>query len=782
MRKLLFTFLALSCLTAAYADIDMGGTLCLIDTLTSYQVGPGSHYTEMNANISGRKVRLYMLEVDLSNPYITLEERNGGGSVGQNEALINAHHAIDSAGHRPIGGVNCNFFWQPSTTLEGLEWQPTGGTAHDGVLFTDPDGWTMGAQQIADPRWRDMGYMALDYSKRVWMEQMLWDGKVILPDGSSYNLRDCNRYRTNPDANEIAVFNPGYGSRPTRTFSTGSELIFTVDRWRINSDLHCTVVSRNTTGGTVLSNGQGCLQARGTGDAFIQNLQPGDTFRINLGIYAPHIGNARPDIKEMAMGNALCMVDSQLICRNWNEKYNTDVYARTGIATNTAGNRFWMLIMQTPGMSTEEMCYVFRASGASYAAGCDGGGSAEMEVLGEVMNKTTEATPRAINTMIFAMSSAPDDSTVARLDFCDPQPVSVSAYSSYTPQLRAYNQYGVLLSGDFSGYTLSCSPAELGTISADGRTFTAGFTAGSGTLTASCGGASISKSINVEEGIASFELDSVWIDSREYEILAYSTINGNRLEVAPAYFSWQVDDPAVCEVSEEGVLRGLRSGETEITGTLGNSSASMHVTVEIADAPALTQTRFLDTDTALWVLKNSSSPIWWGTTADSLSTLNFAVSSARNPQVSLSGSLRLYSLPDSIELIVESPVKIKSVGIIGFPRNSTTQVSVALSPGMQLNQPIAYGASIASFGVDTTDIAIWPFRITKIIFTLTDVTVKVPYELKLHSLLLHYGRYTVISSLDDFTTDNPAQKFIRDGQMIIMKEGRTYDLLGREVR
>jgi len=782
MRRISSILIALCCMAAAYADIDFGGTLCPVDTLARYQVGPGTWYTRMDVQIPRGTVKLYMMEVDLTDPYVTLEERNGGGSVGQNESMVSAHHVLDSAQHRPIGAVNCNFFWQPGTTSEGLIYQPTGGTAHDGVLVTDPDGWTMGAQQTSDERWRDMGYMAMDWQKRVWMEQMLWDGKIRLADGSQYGLRDCNRFRTNPSSDEIAVFNPGLGSRPTRTLDTGSEIIFSVDRWRINADVTCTVISRNTLGGTVLTDGQGCLQARGSGDTFVQGLQPGDTFTLNLGIYAPHAGNARPDIKEMAMGNALCMVDSQLICRNWNEAYNTQVYARTGIATNTAGNRFWMLVMQTPGMSTEEMCYVFRAAGASYASGCDGGGSAEMEILGEIMNRTTEGTPRAINTMIFAVSTAPDDSTVARIVFNEAGTTDVSSYASYTPAMRAYNQYGTLLSDDFTDYTLSCSPASLGTISADGKTFTAGPLAGSGTLTATYNGVSETKPVTVVEGTFSLALDSVWIDTRDYRIEAYSTTDGTQLQVDPSFFCWTVDDAAVCEVSDAGLLRGLRCGETDIHGTLGSSQATMHVTVEIADAPVLTQTRFLDADTAIWTLKNSSNPISWGMTADSLATLNFAVTSARNPQISLSGNLRLYSLPDSIELLVNSPVKIKSVGLIGFPRNSTTQTTAAIMPEMNINGTTSYKAAISDFGVDTSDIAIWPFKLTKIVLTLTDVTVKTPYELKLEGLRLHYSNYTVVSSLDNFVIEGATEKILKDGQVIIIRGGREYDLLGREIR
>ena len=169
-----------------------------------------------------------------------------------------------------------------------------------------------------------------------------------------------------------------------------------------------------------------------------------------------------------------------------------------------------------------------------------------MEMLGEMKNRTTEGTPRAVNTMIFAISTAPDDSAVSQLRFYDADTATIASYASYTPALRAYNQYGVLLNNDFRDYTLSVSPASLGTISADGKTFIAGATAGTGTLTASFSNSSsassvssvssvsVSQPITIEEGEVRLALDSVLIDTREYTIQAYSGDASNPLLVDPA--------------------------------------------------------------------------------------------------------------------------------------------------------------------------------------------------------------------------------------------------------
>lgn len=789
-RIALLIFSLVAVLTAQAGTIDINGTLYQSDTLECYQVGPGTMYTRFVVTIGNTAHNMYMLTADLTNPYLKVEEYQGQDEVGKQETLLSAHSKIDSVGHRPIGSVNCNFWCVsgnisgPSSAYAGLLGVPFSGTAKDGVLIGNPSDWNNQG---------DRGYLMIDELNRAIIRNMKWSGRVSKGADTGRAIRDCNRNRNNPNASEIALYNRYIGT--TRAIAdTVLELIFEPlegQEWTINDTMQCRVISRNNHGQTRLTGKQGALQGRGArGTWMSNNLQVGDTFQIKLGMYSfsetgddNYSGDSiAPRILQMVTGNCLVMADGQLTSRNWNENYNNQNYPRTLLATNNDGTRLWMLVSQNPGNYTHEMCCIVRHDGATWAAGMDGGGSAQIDVLGQYPFISKDGTPRAVANSLFLVSTAPDDNNVSSLQFVDNLPSTVSSYSSYTPAMRAYNQYGVLLSGDFADYTLSCSPAGLGTISADGRTFIAGSTAGSGTLTATFGGVSVEKQITVEEGIVSLALDSVWIDTRDYRILAYSTSGGKQLEVDPAYFSWTVDDNAVCEVTEEGVLRGLRSGETDIHGQLGSSSASMHVTVEIADAPSLMQTRFLEADTAAWTLKNSANPIWWGMTADSTACLKFSVTSARSPQVSLNGNLKLYSLPDSVELLIESPVKVKSVGLIGYARNSSAQKSAALTPEMQINTPTSYMASMAKFDLDTTDISIWPFRLTKIVLTLTDVTVKVPYEVKLLGLRLHYGRYTVISSLDELTADEKAVKIIENGQVIIIRQGRRYDLLGREMR
>lgn len=144
-------------------------------------------------------------------------------------------------------------------------------------------------------------------------------------------------------------------------------------------------------------------------------------------------------------------------------------YPRTGFGITADHQRLFMLVMQKPGMYTHEMCSILRYFGASDAMGADGGGSAQFNLGGQIINPTTEGSPRAVSNAIFLFSTAPDDDSPATLLFHDNMldELNLPSYSSYTPHVRAYNRYDMMIADDYPDFTLSCQPASLGTISDD---------------------------------------------------------------------------------------------------------------------------------------------------------------------------------------------------------------------------------------------------------------------------------------------------------------------------
>ena len=88
-----------------------------IDTLESYPVAPGVVYTRFTITNSSNTRNCYMYDVDLSNPYIRVEETHSE-TIGKTEAMVTTHKRLDGENHRSVGSVNCNF-WE-TTNNEGL--------------------------------------------------------------------------------------------------------------------------------------------------------------------------------------------------------------------------------------------------------------------------------------------------------------------------------------------------------------------------------------------------------------------------------------------------------------------------------------------------------------------------------------------------------------------------------------------------------------------------------------------------------------------------------------
>lgn len=770
MKRICIFLATLGCFALTFAQtstIQIAEKTYPIDTLEHYQVGPGSIYTKYNVSISdSRNVKLYMLEIDLKNPYTKIEERNAKGVVGEYAYFTAEHAALDWENHRPIGAVNCNFYWQTTSTTEGLAGQPTGGTACNGVLVTQPDWWNMGARNTGISGWNDMGYVLIDKAGKAIMDNFQWDGKIFIGD-NSYSLRDCNRFRTNPEANEIALFNHYQGSRVTR--ETEYEVIFKVNEWKINEDMTCEVTSVGTMGGYTIPEGQGVLQCRGNGKTFVEGLKVGDTFKMNLGIYSTNVEGFRPLIDQMTMGNALCMVAGELTQRNTNEDYNTQIYARTGMGTNDNGDKLWMLVMETTGMSTTEMCYVFKYVGATYAVGCDGGGSAQMDILGTVRNKTTTGSPRQVNNSFWAISTAPDDSSVASLSFVDFSALQISSYASYSPQVRAYNQYGWLLTSDFTDFTLTCEPASLGSISADGKTFTAGAQAGDGKLILHYGDITQEKAISIVEGKISFRLDSILTDKRDYAIEVYSSTPGKTLLVNPKFLTWQVEDESVCSIDDNGILRGLSDGCTTIYGTLDGITDSMVVCVEIP-----TQELLSWTDTLSYRTSN-------GTYEMSDGSLVFTLSSVRGAYIEYTNETPFFGCPDSVLITIKTNVPVQYTSIKMHAKGKDVQI-LKYEDTINTDEPHTYVIRTNDFA-NAADIATYPVTMDEMKVMLGSAKTKTQYYFNIEDITLCYNAEMIKSMLDEIkNTDIKTSSItIQDGNIIILNNGVRYTLTGTKL-
>ena len=798
-RFLLIPTLLLSLMTMAQhgtinIQTNLDSTVILqydIDTLESYQVGPGIIYTRFDITSNKGLLRhCYIYEVDLTNPYNTVEESHHP-TMGYTERMADAHVRLDAENHRSIGSVNCNF-WIVSSQDDGkynnLTGVPCTGQVRNGKIGTNITYWNIGHGEVWLDRKQDIGYLMIDDQKKAHIDQYSWDAHLAIGD-QSMPINEVNRNRSNPGDNDLVMFNSDMGTKTTLTKAEidarlGNDLplievvVKLEQDWAINEHMFAEVVSINTTGGTKIEDGYAVFRGRGTGKTFLENAKVGDRVQFIIGMYESYYGT-RPKIKQLSAGNCYVLNEGKLTIRNWNEDYNNKNYPRTGFGVSKDHNTLWLMVMEKPGMYTHEMASILRHFGAWEAAGADGGGSAQFNLGGQILNPTTEGTPRAVGNSIFLFSTAPDDNIVTEMRTTSTF-MRLPKYAAIKPDFLGYNQYGMLIDKKLPGVTLTCNP-ETGYITEDGYFVCLG----SGVLTASYGEAALPiEIVLVDEGNPTLRLDKVLISNNtKYAIEINGVVDNKNFMILPSAVTWTIDDPTICDIDDKGVLTGLDNGKTTVHGVLGNTMLTLDVEVQTMDKDMLLWEDMINVDQR-WTVKPTSSS--WNTAMQindaGLAELYLNYTAGRNPKITMTADTALYATPRFFELRMTPPsdlisrIDIKLIANNGIESNHTYLEPTA-------DQALKIQIDIDSvFGVNN-DIAIYPVQLHTISFTLNAKANKQEYHIPFEGIYLHYGEQ-IASKLEDAPTSksvSDTQKLLYNGQLIIINNNKIYNILGHEI-
>ena len=763
-----------------------------IDTLDSYQVGPGIIYTRFDITDSKQTRHCYIYEVDLTNPYNTVEESHST-TMGNTERMADAHKRLDAPNHRSIGSVNCNF-WIVSTQDEGqyngLTGVPCTGQVRNGKIGTNITNWNIGHGD-PDPvfgRKQDIGYLMIDADKKAHIDQFSWDAHLAIGN-QAMPISEVNRNRSNPSDNEVVMFNSDMGTKTTLTkaqidarLGTNLPLIEVVVKleqdWAMNQHLFGQVVSINTTGGTKIEDGYAVFRGRGTGKTFLETAKVGDRVQFIIGMYESNSGE-RPNIKQLSAGNCYVMREGRLTNRNWNEDYNNKNYPRTGFGVSKDHNTLWLMVMEKPGMYTHEMASILRHFGAWEAAGADGGGSAQFNLAGQIINPTTEGVPRAVGNSIFLFSTAPDDNTVVEMR-TKTTFLRLPKYAAIKPDFLGYNQYGLLIDKQLQGVTLSCAP-ETGYITEDGQFVCLG----SGVLTATYDQASLPiQIVLVEEGNPSLRLDSILISNKtKYPIEINGSVDGKNFAILPSSVEWTIANPAICSIDENGVLTGLADGSTDVTGKLGSTTLQLNVHVQTIDKTPLYWEDMIEIEKR-WKMKTTSSA--WNTAFNNVNgqaELYVNYTSGRQPHITLEADTLLYSTPTALELrLTPEGNLIEKITIALLARNASSSQQFSYQDIAAGTMNSIYINIDSLLGVNNDPI-IYPIKLDFIKFTLNTKAEKQEYHMPIEGIYLHYSDDN--AETDVTTTPIPqisnTQKILYNGQLIIINNNKIYNILGHEI-
>lgn len=490
-----------------------------VDTVFHAQIGPGTTQTTLQLT-GGSNLMVYYTTTDLTDEHADIRVLKGNNRVGGSalETLSSMTKRNSREGAQYFAGINADFFNWGSGLSEG----PV--VVDNEIYYGRPVNFVVNWYMDNDKKPHfgnfvltgDVTFTPADAT--VGERTFPLGGVNSAPQGSSFIVfteRNPERAGLNAEGtNDIAVV-PIEGSLSYK------------------GTVKCRVVTAPTSenitvpeGGFVLASVLGRSDRR-----YFEKLAVGDIVTITT--TTQFDGNG---IAQMACGRPRLLKDGVI------QKADIDALAagealghlknnepRTAIGLNADRTKVSLIVVdgrrsQSVGCTGWLLADIVSHLGCVDAMNYDGGGSSELytTALG-IRNRPTDGSERAVVNGVWAVSTAPEDNTIASVAFSDYK-LTIDALGEYTPTIYAYNQYGVLIDAKVKDYTLSC-PSALGTISDDGKTFTA---TGSGyhALTVNVGGhtASIAVTVNGNGGIG-----DIVADDNSDQPVEYYNLNGVKL-------------------------------------------------------------------------------------------------------------------------------------------------------------------------------------------------------------------------------------------------------------
>lgn len=727
--KYITTFFFFVCWSLSVFAVQLDGVDYSVDTLQHIQVGPGSWYTSMrfmkvNEQTVNRRLDVYFLHVDASNPYIRFQTVLGRDSILMGEAPSSMAARKSDADNTFFAGTNGDFYI--TTGYVGL---PTGGT--------------MSASQLAYTPNNGRPVTAIDTANVFRIGAMQYGGFVVCGEDTC-KIAHVNHLR---NENELVLYNQHNG-HVTRTNAYGTEVLLELaegETWGVNKTMHVKVVAvEKNVGSMAIPENQAVLSGHGEAQTYLDALETGAELTLALSMTVDGVAAAYTD----ALGGdpRALMLKGGVVESNIDNIWN-ELHPRTGFGYTQSGDTAVFCVVDGRGMSagctTKVLAELMQRAGAYTAINWDGGGSSCMYVkeFGQV-NTPSDGTERAVCNGFFAVATAPEDKEIAQIAAYDPR-LELPRYGLLKPKFLSYNRYGLLLDTDLQGVKLSCAP-EVGEILEDG-TFLATGSAG-GIITATFQEnitTQISVTLISDMDIA-IRLDSVLMDNRrDYEIEVLGLAGSDTLDILSKAFEWEVRNPDVCVV-EDGVIHAKSNGNTYVVGRMSADAEpdSLKVCVEIPEMTPYKWSTFASDEN--WNLTSTSGFNPQIICSDGEpAVLHFTYEVGRAPFLKLERETPLYGLPDTVRLEINAGnVALKNV-IVGMRANnrSASQTGTWTFTDIPQQQDVVLSIPIDQVYADWPDFAIYPVWMKYITLNLnaSGMTSNTEYDIVLNGLSLCYN-------------------------------------------
>ncbi len=761
MKRIVFS-LVLACLSGiTVMAVTLGGVAYDMDTLSHYQAGPGTWYTQVRMYQSGttqNRRDVYILQVDRCNPYVSVQTVLSNDSLEKGECPSEMAKRKSQPGKRYFAGTNGDWW---STTRPGV---PEGAFVTENTIAITP--WNGRAT---------LAMCAIDQHDSLYFGHDFFTDVVLCTTTDTVR---CSHVNDICYENELVLYN-AYNGHCTHTDNSGTEVLCRIDPatpWGTNTIMRAEVLRVEAGKGNMrIEDGCFVLSARDGMQQHLQALTVGQQIELHIstsinGIYA--------DFKAALGGqDRTFMLVNGVVDNNWDERH-----PRTGLGFSVTGDTVIHCVVdgrgKSVGATTGELAEIMQFFGAYNAMNMEGGGSSSMNLaLRGVMNVPSDGHERAESQGIFAVSSAPDDDVISRIEAYEPY-VQLPKYGVLAPAFLGYNQYDMLLDMDVQGVSLNCDGA-IGYIDAAGHYVCLA----SGDVQATKDGIRTTIHVQlVDEAPIAFRLDSIVQDAlHPYRVEVQATVGNNTMDIQSGALAWTSSDPAVAMVSDAGEITGVVNGYAEIVGELGDFRDTLLVHVEIPAARTITWDNFRTPDT--WTIKCPSTyqPQW--TVPDSEDTpvdLQFTYKKGRERYIRLSKDASLYSLPDTVVLAFATDVPMESFYISLRTDNQLHAQNISVTPAAEDWADMV--AKIVVRDYFGTDRIIYPLHMECINFSPLADTPAGTHHLWLRGISLIYGTNDP-SGVEQIVAQPAASaKMYRNGQLYIIRHGVWYNVLGTIIK
>ena len=724
MKRLLFLAIALLVMVTAFARDQwvIGDKAYEVDTLIfPHLAGPG--VIAAKYDIPALPLKVSVVEMDLTNPYIVMETCLGAEKSVGTETPVNMALRNTRPGHEVVSALNGDFFMTSPTNEVGL---PLSGQVRNDELVLSS---------------HNRACLVLDNDNRPYIDRLTFTGRVT-GGGHSFALNLVNRMRyayENIAANQSFLFTRSYGPVTYDGSNSGKMVLLRPAgepfRWNANGVEQCVIEDIfDACGSATIPDGKAILWLKGTYANQTEWMNVGDMLDISFSLTLNN-GPQDVNIHQLIGGSNHIIMQNGQFMEDWAERH-----PRTAIGFNADSTRLYFVVvdgrhMTSTGVTLWEKKGIFDALGAVNAVNLDGGGSSCILANDEVLNHPSDGPVRAVGNGCLLVSVAPEDNGIGIINF-EPRCYNLSISATTAFDIWGYNQYGVLKTRDLQGCTFTCDP-QVGHFDEEGN-FHAVSTPASGNLYATYNGITATQPVTIMEAQWQLVSDSVTVDRfHPYEI-NINGISGYALDkVDPSVVPWASADETICTVDDQGKITAVADGQTFVGSSHPLLADSLLVRVENPKARVTTvENAPIVPDT--WTIAQSGGKDRVVTALDNGLQIDFTGASSRNPYLKISKAVQMWGIPDTLRLrISPGDIQIKSVKVLVETAYGERMTAESLIDGTTGNE-IQIDVPVTEF-CDAADLGNFPLHLVYYYITYNAVTTGEQYSLKIPGMELVYG-------------------------------------------